>query len=376
MAERIPLLIIGNPGDLATKVLEGARASSDLVPVEMNIQGRRGIVTLTGEKIKDQTIDSAFINNYFDQTGVHLIPPVDHEATITTARDMYPRMIAMNCANAEGFPVNFDLVRNNVPTLFAGTGVKPEEQTRLAQEVVSRKGLYLPLTNMALQLVDLMDFTSRYAQANPRGFEGCSLNIREIHQQTKKDASGTGLKFAEYFMAMGMELDLDKVRAVRLEGKPIDTTVQMGPNSSFTMIRDPETMFKLGVNRKYAGGLGWHKYDILTTGSEKEAQKQVLSFYRALKQEFFKGSPFLDSFNVRLFGDRFCSALSSDETMLLNVDTDGSCRSLSLMHNINGRGPYVSGGLRALPFLSAMAEAGEIGKVLSGGDVLKYFRTK
>jgi len=376
MAERIPVLIIGAPGDLATRVLEGARTSSDLVPMTMNIRGREGIVTLTGEKLKDQPITPDFINNYLEQTGVHLIPPAEHESIIVRAREMYPRMVAMNCANAEGFLVNFELVRNNVPVLFAGTGVRPEEQARLAQEVVARKGLYLPLTNMALQLVDLMDFTNRYAQAHPEGFEKCSLNIREIHQQTKKDASGTGLKFGEYFKAMGMELDLDKVRAVRLEGKPIDTTIQMGPNSSFTMIRNPGTMFKLGVDRKYAGGLGWHKYDVSTTKPEKEAQKQILSFYHALKQEFFRGSPFLDSFNVRLFGDRFCSALSQDETMLLNVDTDGGCRSLGLMHNINGRGPYVSGGLRALPFLSAMAEAGEAGKVLSGGDVLKYFRIK
>lgn len=376
MTEKTPVLMVGNPGDLATRFLEGVKASSNFIPTSMNIKGRRGIVTLTGEKIKNQPIDSAYIEDHFNRTGVHLIPPAEHEATISTAQSMYPTVLAVNCANAEGFDVNFGLIKYRIPTLFAGTGVKPEQQERLAQEVIAQRGLYLPLTNMALPLVDLMDFTKRYAQANPKALESCVVEVNEMHQQPKADASGTGKAFAEYFRLMGAYVDLTQVNQFKHDGTARDYVLDMGNGSRFKVIRNPETMVANGVKPEDTKGLGWHRYKLTTMKSGKEAEKQMADFYHALKHDFFTGNPLLNFFHVRFVGNSYCTAASPDGNLVLHMTLNGGGKEFELMHNITGRQPYVNGGLQTLPFLLAMAEAGEAGKVLSGGDVLGYLRKK
>lgn len=382
MAERIPVLIVGAPGDLATKVLEGAKKSSDLAPITMKILGREGIVTLTGESIKGQPIDDAYVANYFAQTGVHLVRPMSHEVTIKAAKNMYQDLVGFNCANAEGFPVNFRLIENDVPTIFAGSGVKTEDHLKLAQFVDSTRGAYLPIANMALPLVDLMDRTNTYAQANSKALEGCTVQIQEMHQQTKEDASGTAKAFAEYFIAMGAPLDLTKVKAFRHDRKPRDTELDMGDGSKFMVIRNPDTMVLNGVRPEDTKGLGWHKYKLAINPPKadeedhtKEREKMLLNFYRALKTEFFKASPLLDLFNTRSVANSYCTAASLDGNLLLHMTLNGGGKELELMHNITGRQPYVDGGMRLPGFMRTMVNEHKF-QVFFGRDVLAYLRRK
>lgn len=95
--------------------------------------------------------------------------------------------------------------------------------------------------NMAKQIVGFQAMMDFAAKNYPGLFEGYHLEIKESHQQTKVDTSGTAKAMVKYFNQLGIEFS----------------------ENDITKIRDPKIQQQeLGIPEKYLDGHGWHTYTL------------------------------------------------------------------------------------------------------------------
>jgi 4-hydroxy-tetrahydrodipicolinate reductase len=95
--------------------------------------------------------------------------------------------------------------------------------------------------NMAKQIVGFQAMMEFAATHYPGLFEGYHLEIKESHQQTKVDTSGTAKAMVKYFNQLGIEFS----------------------ENDITKIRDPKVQQQeLGIPAQYLDGHGWHTYTL------------------------------------------------------------------------------------------------------------------
>lgn len=124
-----------------------------------------------------------------------------------------------------------------LPFVMGTTGFDIGEARRLVAES-SIHAVISP--NMAVPIILLQNALGRLAREFPGALEGWSLTIRESHQATKKDISGTARALLPLLENLG--------------------TVPETP--PITAIREKKTQKALGVPDEAIDGHGWHWYEL------------------------------------------------------------------------------------------------------------------
>jgi 4-hydroxy-tetrahydrodipicolinate reductase len=127
--------------------------------------------------------------------------------------------------------------RAGVPFVMGTTGFDGAEARRLV-EAGGITAVIAP--NMAVPIVLIRAALANIAEKFPQALNDWTLEIRESHQATKKDVSGTAKAFLPFLEALG----------ARAGDPPI------------VSLRDPASQQAAGISSEYANGHGWHWYQL------------------------------------------------------------------------------------------------------------------
>ncbi|MFZ2631831.1 MAG: dihydrodipicolinate reductase [Desulfosalsimonadaceae bacterium] len=128
--------------------------------------------------------------------------------------------------------------RHQLPFVMGTTG---GDREKLEKTVLDSSTCAVIAPNMAKQIVGFQAMMAYAAENFPGLFSGYSLEIKESHQSTKVDTSGTARAMVSYFNRFGVDFS----------------------ENDIIKIRDPETQKnKWGIPEAYLNGHAWHTYTL------------------------------------------------------------------------------------------------------------------
>jgi len=271
-----------------------------------------------------------------------LFTPERHFTVLETWANSLTNPIIVDFTQPDAVNRNAGLYcRFGSPFVMGTTG---GDRKALEQIVIDSGNVAVIAPNMAKQIVALQAFIEDFSVKNENTMQDYRLEVRESHQQGKKDTSGTAKAMISYFNRLGIPFRVEDI----------------------VMIRDPEMQRKMGVPEEYLSGHGWHTYKIWT---DTETKTQPLDELKSEFHQFFNNS---SAFNgcTRLLEHPYMKAESLDGNVLVMAHDSGD-NELIITHNINGRQVYADSTIDAIRFLTRKVEAGIRGEVYSMIDVLR-----
>ena len=196
--------------------------------------------SLTGPDIAEATCA-------VDTFSVQLLTPEKRDAEIEKIKQTEGDFITVDFTLPAAVNDNADFYcRHTLPFVMGTTG---GDRARLDQTVRESLVSAVIAPNMAKQIVGFQAMMAYAAETFPGLFEGFHLEIKESHQQTKVDTSGTAKAMVRHFNQLGVDFKEDQI----------------------IKIRDPEIQ-KNGWNipEQYINGHAWHTYTL--TSPDKTAQ--------------------------------------------------------------------------------------------------------
>lgn len=128
--------------------------------------------------------------------------------------------------------------RHKLPFVMGTTG---GDRALLEKTVLSSSISAVIAPNMAKQIVGFQAMMEYAAENFPGLFDGFSLEIRESHQKTKVDTSGTAKAMVTYFNKLGVDF----------------------AENDIIKIRDPEVQqHEWNIPEQYLDGHAWHTYTL------------------------------------------------------------------------------------------------------------------
>lgn len=342
-----PLLIAGLPGSMSTLLAEAAiRAGFRFCRESLTGEGQPKTVTVAGRTF-------------------NLIPPDDHSEYLESVSQVLRDLpIVVDFTQPSAAVGNAGLYcQYGFPFVMGTTG---GDKAALEKLVVGSGNIALLAPNLALPVVALQRFMDRFSQRYEGRMKGFYLKIIESHQQKKKDPSGTARTNLEYFKRLGMDVDEKILDGIKLEGK--DKTVEIGPGSNFTMIREPDSQRKLGVPEAHLNGHGWHTYTI----SAPAGNTRVLEEMDEETADFILGqSRVFQGYGTRA-EQPFYSRFSPDGNVSVGFKSGLGLggTDFSVHHNICGRRVYADGGITLIGPFEKRIDSGQKGKLLTTLDLL------
>ena len=222
---RIPILISGLPGKMATLVAEAIHSDERFVLLSSGLSSER-------HSLEDVFIghERVFLSPHFP---LHL-------------RICHPgqTIIAVDFTTPPSANINAQLfAESNAPFVMGTTGGNRDEMV----EVVRRSQINAVIApNMAISVVEVQDQLNRLTETSPNCFHGWHMRIRESHQAAKRDVSGTARAFQAQLEQLGAVMD-----------------------GEIASIRDPEVQRQLGIQN-----LDGHAYHWITlTGPDGETRE-------------------------------------------------------------------------------------------------------
>ena len=130
-----------------------------------------------------------------------------------------------------------------IPFVMGTTG---GDREKLLETVGNSQISAVIAPNMAVPVVIFQEMIKFAADNFPEAFDGYELSIRESHQQSKKDPSGTAVFLLDYFQKLGMPFSKDEIK----------------------MLRDPQMQSVVHrIPDEHLGGHGFHTYG-MTSGDK------------------------------------------------------------------------------------------------------------
>ena len=218
---RIKLMVNGLPGNMATNVAKHALNDHRFELISQS---------LTGPEITDTktTINGVTFG---------LIQPGDRDQAILTIKDKEGTFLSVDYSHPSAVNINAEFYcRNELPFVMGTTGGNRQdlEKTVLASSIPA-----VIAPNMAKQIVGFQAMMEYAAGTFPDLFKGYSLEIKESHQKTKADTSGTAKAMVRYFNDLGLAFAEDDIEKER----------------------NPERQkIVWGIPEAFLGGHGWHTY--------------------------------------------------------------------------------------------------------------------
>ena len=128
--------------------------------------------------------------------------------------------------------------RNGLPFVMGTTG---GDREKLTKTVLDSATCAVIAPNMAKQIVGFQAMMEYAAKNFPGLFSGYSLEIKESHQSTKVDTSGTAKAMVSYFNRFGVAFS----------------------ENDIIKVRDPEIQKnEWGIPEAYLNGHAWHTYTL------------------------------------------------------------------------------------------------------------------
>lgn len=219
----VKIMINGLPGDMAATIAMQAILDQrfELIPY-----------SLTGPEITDADC-------LIRDQSIRLVKPEHAEAMIDGIKTNFPPFISIDFTHPSAVNNNAEFYcRHDLPFVMGTTG---GDRDRLHQSVCDSKISAVIAPNMAKQIVGFQAMMEWAAHTFPGLFDGYTLKIRESHQQSKADTSGTAKAMVGYFNQLGTPYTADKI----------------------IKERNPEKQqIILGIPDNYLSGHAWHTYSL------------------------------------------------------------------------------------------------------------------
>ena len=190
--------------------------------------------SLTGPEIQKR-------EHMLEDTAIRLIRPEGRESTIQMIRTAHGDFLSVDYTHPSAVNSNAEFYcRQGLPFVMGTTG---GDRQKLEDTVRSSRIAAVVAPNMAKQIVGFQAMMEYAAQTFPDLFKGYRLSIRESHQQTKADTSGTAKAMVRIFNRLGTPFTEDQIR----------------------MERDPQVQKAgWGVPEEHLGGHAWHTYTLVS----------------------------------------------------------------------------------------------------------------
>lgn len=221
--EKIKIMINGLPGKVASTMTGAGLADERFTVLPYS---------LTGQEIPDKTF-------FMDDTSFSLVKPDIRDQVILEIHQEHPFFIAIDYTHPSAVTENARFyARNHIPFVMGTTGGNREELEQIVHQA-SQPAVIAP--NMAKQIVGFQAMMAYAAKTFPGLFSSYTLEVKESHQQTKADTSGTAKAMVGYFNALGLDFKMEDIQQVR----------------------DPQIQEKQwGIPTKHLPGHGWHTYTL------------------------------------------------------------------------------------------------------------------
>lgn len=223
---KTPVLVSGLPGKMATLVAEALAKDEhyNLLPVAM---------TSARHKWSNHVLN----NN-------HRVKLVDY-----CPFDLARGTIAVDYTTPRSAETNaISYTHLKVPFVMGTTGGNREAIENMVRNS-EISAVIAP--NMAASVIGVQDELNRLLETSPNHFQGWHMTIRESHQATKRDVSGTARAFQAQLERLGAVMDCE-----------------------IESIRDPEIQRQLGIQNLEGHGYHWIKL-IGPNGETRELTTQI-----------------------------------------------------------------------------------------------------
>lgn len=228
MENRIPVMIAGLPGRMATEMLNVILGNPDFGLCLDLI-----LASLTGPDIKEGSVD-------LGRAQITLLEPEDRYklgAFFPIDRMVYAVDYTLPGAVNENAEFYCNL---GMPFVMGTTG---GDREKLVETVKNSDVSAVIAPNMAFPVVMVQAMVEYAAKNFPNALEGFSLKIVESHQKGKADTSGTAKAMVKSFNDLGIPFTLDQIQ----------------------MIREPDFQREiLGIPEEHLLGHGWHRYLLIS----------------------------------------------------------------------------------------------------------------
>ncbi|MCG8568016.1 MAG: dihydrodipicolinate reductase [Desulfobacterales bacterium] len=217
------LMINGLPGKVACTMAQAALADPrfQLVPF-----------SLTGQDIPEES-------HIVDGTEIQLVKPDVRDDRINEIQSQYPGLIAVDYTHPTAVEGNVRFYSQNKIPFVMGTTGGDFEKLKAIMDQGTTPAVIAP--NMAKQIVGFQTMMDYAATKFPGLFDGYKLRIKESHQQTKADTSGTAKAMVGYFNELGMDFNV----------------------SDIEQERDPKSQEEnWNIPREHLDGHAWHTYTL------------------------------------------------------------------------------------------------------------------
>jgi 4-hydroxy-tetrahydrodipicolinate reductase len=214
--------------------------------------------------------------------------------------------------------------------------------------------------NMSWQIATFQGVIEGLAERFPGGLEGCTLRIRESHQSTKEDTSGTAKAIVSAFRKLGVKFEV----------------------SDITKIRAPAEQLAIGVDERNLKWHAFHEYEL--SGS---VMNTVLATFEIHMHTLLYSNPAFGEYGKQVSDasvkDKYVLSRTSpnkdvffEATYARNGEGqdweyEKHTRKTTVRHNVNGGDTYAQGAVWAVGALLRLNANPERGKVLSMVDAIR-----
>ncbi len=348
MTEKIPVMVNGLPGKMATEMARKIDASDDFKLYNFGLTGPNFI----GESIE--------ING----KSIHLYSPERKRFLRQDLNSIFPENgLVVDFTRPDATTDNAKFYCDNGWSFVMGT---TGTDLPKIEEMVKRSNVKAIIaSNFAAPIVSLEEFLKAFSEKHEGEFNHYEIRVVESHQgpdpkrpefKGKIDPSGTAIRFSNYFAKMGVY------------GCPFNMKdIMQNPDKykdRFDMIRNRNE--QIGVPTEHKDAHGWHRYELVA--SSVKSLGPLADLYVDLLSFFSENNPALRGYEITNNPRNLSThAVSPDKSVFLSFDATED-KSLFLTHNINGRSVYADGGLEALRFIAKDEERGRVKSML---DVMR-----
>lgn len=198
--EKLAVMVNGVPGRMASAV------AHEVV--------ERGLV-LASEALTGSDVEQDYVQLHDDVAPVRLIGPEEHAACLTRMREQHKRLVLVDYTHPNAVNGNVAAYAEAGMSFVVGT-TGGDESAMTAAVTNAAKPVYAVIApNMGKQIVAFQAMMELMATQFPGAFSGYTLSVKESHQSTKVDTSGTAKAVIGSFNKLGIPFELDEVDKVR-----------------------------------------------------------------------------------------------------------------------------------------------------------------
>lgn len=196
-------------------------ASDTLVVMVNGLPGRMAAATAEhvlsrGLILADEAMTGAGMegSHKIGETTVTLVPPDGHASCLQRLRQRHDRLIVVDYTHPTAANRNVELYSAHGISFVIGT--TGGDVTAMRDAVQNTDDVYAVIApNMAKQIVAFQAMIDFMANNFPGAFDGYKLTVKESHQSTKADTSGTAKAVVSSFVKMGLDFSVDRIEKVR-----------------------------------------------------------------------------------------------------------------------------------------------------------------